>query len=397
MHPHGAGVEISPMRVRRSGRGWRSSVDVRIAGREHEWWFDSTTTSPPVTADAFLAGALRPAMKVGGALTIHAPVSDAFVRQTSAIQRVFEVWRTDPYQPVYPTFRRVKVRAENRVVPQVGSETGLFFSAGVDSFEALLRLRAEVNTLVYIDDFERRFDPALRAAVHANVEEVAHHFGKALVRADSNSQELFVPYVSRQRLGSFVTTHAILHAPDLGVVHLPSNYDISALSPWGSHPMLDELYSAGGQRLVYGSVDVTRLEKVASIARSDFALSHLRVCWGHELNCGRCSKCVRTMLALLALDRLDAAVTFPRGTLTPGVVRDSMRRSPNSSSYFTEIGAWLEDHDRYPEYVDAIAQGLSREPKQPTRVEALGALAPASARRAFRRLRHPGSESGGGA
>lgn len=381
------------MRVRRSGSVWRISVDVRIGGSEHPWWFETSTTSPPVTADAFLAGALRPAMKVGGPLTVHAAVSDAFVAQTSAIQRVFEVWRVDPHQPDYPTFRRVEVRAEHRVDPEVGPGTGLFFSAGVDSFDALLHLADEVDTLVYIDDFERRFDPALRAALYANVEEVAEAFGKTLVRVDSNALELFVPYVSLQRLGSFVTAHAVVHAPDLGVVHLPCNNDLGDLGAWGSHPMLDELYSAGGQRLVYGPLDVTRPAKVAAIAQSPVALAHLRVCWGHEFNCGRCSKCVRTMLALLALGRLDDAVTFPRGTLTPALVRASMRSSPDSRSFFAEIGAWLEDRDLLPEYVKAVAQGLLPEPSRVTRVEAVGALAPASVRRAYRRVRRMGSAS----
>jgi hypothetical protein len=382
-----AAVEIGAPRVDADGDGFRISVDLRIDGQRRDWYFRTTAPTPPATVDAFVAAALAPTMKLGGPLVVEGPVSDAFLARVAEIQRVFEVWRVDEYHDRYRTFRRIEVHAQQRAEPLVGDGVGAFFSGGVDSFDTLLRLGGDLTALLFIDDFEHHFEPDLRDAVADNVRRVADASGLPLIRVETNSRDLFLPYVSRQYQGSFLTSVALLHAPELAVVHLSTSVDLSMLTPWGTHPMLDGLFSAGGQRIEHGPIDVTRFEKVQRIADSPLALEHLRVCWNPAFNCGRCHKCVRTMLALHAIDRLDDAVTLPADLLTPALVTEVMRTRPGSYEYLEEIGYWLQGRGLLPEYVAAIKAGRTVVPPRIARTHALSILAPEPVRRAVRRMR----------
>lgn len=57
------------------------------------------------------------------------------------------------------------------------------------------------------------------------------------------------------------------------------------------------IYSEGSQ--------LSRLEKLESIAKYDLVQKNLHVCVDKEFNCGLCSKCVRTILALDSIDMLE--------------------------------------------------------------------------------------------
>ena len=59
-------------------------------------------------------------------------------------------------------------------------------------------------------------------------------------------------------------------------------------------------------------VEVTRTNKVKTIASSAFRLSRLKVCWREDIdtNCGRCEKCIRTQCALAIAGALERAPCF---------------------------------------------------------------------------------------
>ena len=99
-------------------------------------------------------------------------------------------------------------------------------------------------------------------------------------------------------------------------VSIASTYDIPHLEPWGSHPLLDPLYSNTSVQVRHENAALSRLEKTKLVGEWDVALKHLRVCNEKEsysegnYNCGECEKCVRTMTALLSLGILDKTSTF---------------------------------------------------------------------------------------
>jgi hypothetical protein len=125
----------------------------------------------------------------------------------------------------------------------------------------------------------------------------------------------------------------------------PSSHAVSRLGPWGSHPILDPLWSTGSTRITADRVDVTRLEKVdAMTAHAAHAalLDNLRGCWMQQRNCGTCQKCVRTIVALQSLGKYEPGHPFDRPPLTAREIarldlRDpamptTSRRSPTTST-----------------------------------------------------------------
>jgi hypothetical protein len=124
---------------------------------------------------------------------------------------------------------------------------------------------------------------------------------------------------------------------------IASSYAYAQLHPWGSHPLLDPLWSTEAVEFTHDGCEAMRSEKVKAIARSGLALSTLRVCWANEqgeYNCGRCEKCLRTMLALHVAGVLERCTTFRR-PLTAGALR-RMTLGESSELFLRDIVSELD-------------------------------------------------------
>jgi hypothetical protein len=199
----------------------------------------------------------------------------------------------------------------------------LFFSGGVDSFYSLIKHRDEVDHLVLVHGFDI---PLTDAKIFALAEERAHDaariFGKRLVVARTNLhfEQPKIPIGWHLYHGPALAAVAHALAPHHSKVFIASSYSYADLHPWGSHPLLDPLWSSDEVELVHDGC-VTRMEKLRLLIQYPDVLSRLRVCWQNqsESNCGLCEKCVRTMLGLRALG-VERCAAFP-DTLTPQLVR----------------------------------------------------------------------------
>jgi hypothetical protein len=118
---------------------------------------------------------------------------------------------------------------------------------------------------------------------------------------------------------------AVAHAlaPNHGKVYIASSQSYANLHPWGSHPLLDPLWSSEAVQIVHDGGE-TRMNKLRVLVQYPEVLARLRVCWENpgSYNCGLCGKCVRTMLGLYALG-VEHCAAFP-DTLTPRLVRQQM-------------------------------------------------------------------------
>jgi hypothetical protein len=165
--------------------------------------------------------------------------------------------------------------------------------------------------------------------------------GKRLIEVETNARELLDPY------GNWGThTHgsalaSVAHALS-GVVrkaYIPSSFDRGERFAWGSHPLLDPLWSSEALEVVHDDTTVTRFHKTATIAGSNVALAHLRVCWENRdnaYNCGRCEKCVRTMLTLRLAGALDRCPTFD-AALDLSVIERLPVTTPARRTFYLEI------------------------------------------------------------
>jgi hypothetical protein len=199
----------------------------------------------------------------------------------------------------------------------------LFFSCGVDSFYSLIQHRDEIENLVLIHGFDVPLsDSKTFELTEARAREAANHFGKRLivVRTNLHFEQPSVPGGWVMYGGAALVAVALALEPNHGKIYIASSHTYDDLCPWGSHPLLDPLWSTEAVQIVHDGVE-TRMNKLRVVVQHPEVLSRLRVCWENQgnYNCGRCEKCVRTMLALRALG-VDHCAAFPY-TLTPELVR----------------------------------------------------------------------------
>ena len=286
--------------------GWRADVELPGGPRRLELHSDT-----PVSGDADrLIPALLPlAMRAGTPLELPAPASAQLLRAASDVQAIFRLWRDE--LSVVP----VEASAEERP-PSSGAGVGTFFSGGVDSFFTLLRHEQEITHLIFVLGFD--IPPERRALADQALETartVAAELGKELIAVRTNLREVAAAQLDWD----------LYHGPALGAVGLsfqgtlrklfvPASYNYGNLFPWGSHPLVDPLWSTEALEIAHDSADTRRTEKVAALADSELAMGSLRVCWElphGEYNCGRCEKCLRTVITLEALGAGGKCRTLP--------------------------------------------------------------------------------------
>lgn len=260
--------------------------------------------------NVYLAALLFPAMKLGEDLTIEAPVSARLLSSVEQIMDIFCSW--------YPNLHRVKIFSDGNCDANldVNPSVATFFSGGVDSFYMLLKHKDEIDSLLLVHGFDIKlhdiegFERAIK-----RIQQVANEMAKKIVPVATNVGEFVNRYVD---FGT--TSHGTLLASiGLGLgekyakIYIPSSFFYASLFPWGSHPLVDPLWSTESTSFVHEGCEATRASKVMAIAKSPVALKTLRVCHADvpgRYNCGRCEKCIRTMIALRIAGVRDTAAIF---------------------------------------------------------------------------------------
>ncbi len=292
------------------------------------------------TGDPFVAALLQLAMARREGLHIEGRVSARLLASLPTIMDIYQAWK--------PGLARVDVvAADIAATPAAGTSCGLFFSGGVDSFYSLVKNDDasdgddRITHLVLVFGFDIRLHNAtLFEQIAARAAEVAQRAGKQLVVVETNVRTLsdrivlWDLYHGGPMAGVGLALGGLLRR---GII--ASSYAYQELHPWGSHPLLDFLWSSEGVELVHDGCEATRLQKVCRISTSDLALASLRVCWQNEdtqYNCGRCEKCLRTMIALHLVGALDRCATFTQ-PLTPEAVRGITVGSENGAIFLREL------------------------------------------------------------
>jgi hypothetical protein len=208
-------------------------------------------------------------------------------------------------------------------MPQEGSAVASLFSGGVDSFYTLLKgftPGADVDLrpthLFFMRGLEQPLDQSSGAEATLNVvRDIASQTGVGVLWGETNLRLLFGLNYELYYHASALIGSALLLSKGLKRLLVPSSYSYGQLIPWGSHPLLDELWSTDSMDVIHHGAEARRVDKIAMLARDHrSALRHLRVCLKNEAgpgNCGRCPKCARTIMALEVVGALADASTFP--------------------------------------------------------------------------------------
>jgi hypothetical protein len=200
------------------------------------------------------------------------------------------------------------------------SAVGLFFSLGVDSFYSLLKnLRdhpADAETISHllaihdfdipIDAWDERFSPRMLASC----ERVARETGKTLLPVVTNLRRATgaISWWSLSHGAALASVALALGGfPRRVLIAASTTYD--QLYPWGSHPVLDPLWSTETLTVIHDGCEMGRIDKVRFLAESQLALDTLRLCAAY--NCGHCLKCLPTIIDLMQAGALDRCATLP--------------------------------------------------------------------------------------
>lgn len=323
-------IRIAPPELIVSPDGGDPTVSAAIdfAGTPLRLWFRLPEAVPECRSESFISPLLLPAMAHQLPIECAGAVSPLFLRQLDTVQDIFATW--------IPSLHRVPVQAPASVGASAsgtaGDATGpaaaAFFTGGVDSFHTVLSHASEIRYLVYVPHFEAPpGSPEQRKAIVARLRAAAAELGMELLVAETNLRSAEVLRVTEPgrysaKLWNFELAHgaalaAVAHAlpRQIGRVFLAASATYDDLFPWGSHPLLDPLWSTEARLIIHDGCAYTRIAKVAHVARSAVALRALRVCAVQnrtEYNCGRCEKCLRTMIELELAGALPRVKTFPR-------------------------------------------------------------------------------------
>jgi hypothetical protein len=262
-------------------------------------WFRLLADARPAErVDPFVPSALLAAMATGEPLEIapEAPVSTRLLQGIQRAQDILHSWN--------PELKRIPLRAAHAPAPAKRREVAAFLSCGVDSLYTAGKHGKEISRLLLIQGLEISlrntglFEQACRAA-----RVFAHETGRTVVPVQTNLRQL----ADAHRLDIHLFHGPLLAGVALAAGHhrtyIPSSLTYAHLVPWGSHALLDTLWSTETCELVHDGAEAPRTEKLAVVAQSPIALRVLRVCLAdaETYNCGRCEKCLGAMVTLQLL------------------------------------------------------------------------------------------------
>lgn len=335
---------LTPTYVRLSGE------IIFDSGERCTIWFDlppETVSNGQTRGDAWAILLLPAAIERGETLRLELPVDPVLYDNLCSVQRIWNHW----YAELIP----VAIDAPFSFAPQADGEYGLFFSGGVDSYYSLLRNMTrprKPDSLIMVWGFDlplNRPDEFL-VAQQTNAR-AASHFGKSLVTIATNLKEDLPGYGrwwGRMSHGAGLAGIGQLLAGRLDQVGIGSTHDYTTLSPWGSHPLTDPLFSSSAFTVVHDGAGATRVEKTALIASDDRAIKGLRVCWeaNSGSNCSHCSKCLRTMVTLDLINKRATSTSFDWSEYTLKKVARMFLKNRNDLDFSLEILAAAQTLDR---------------------------------------------------
>lgn len=314
-------------------------------------WFRSQEPFAPDAAAVKLAVLLLPAMRTGEPVVIDEPVSPRLLRSMRQYQEIMAAW----YPQLLST---VPIVAEPRSGAAVGGGKRMaFFSGGVDSFYTVFKHYDSIDALLFVHGFDVPLeDVGLRQRIASHLRRAADELGKPLIEVETNLRAYFDPMKWAMTHGAGLMSAAFLFAGDLAALYVPSTYRYRDLFPWGTHPLIDPLWSTEGVEVIHDGAEAARVDKVREISKSDIAMRALRVCWSNPdgaYNCGRCSKCQRTLVNLAVVGAAGRCSTFDCG-VDYHLIRRMYPKGPGGQAYVRENLEAARDSDASPELIRAL-------------------------------------------
>lgn len=341
---------ISGLRAEESSGLFRVTAEVDGA----PVWFETRDVALEASPEGLASAFVIPAAASGRGLSTPFPL-DALWRtnaaRAAALLRGW--WGYDAPAPEAP---------QAAPAASAASGTALFFSGGIDSFDALLGAPMPPDLLVTVAGFDYpAHDEARGRAVEASLREVAAAVGAKPVYLRTNVREhpTLRPVSWDRTHGGVLAAVGHLLAQHAGRIHVPASLPGDQDIPWGSHWRLDPFWSSSRVTIGHLGVGRTRAEKFRAWAAHPLVHRHLRVCWRNTSptgNCAACAKCLLAMFAMEVCGELERCAVFPQPPDLAGRI-DRLRRTPDRIHTFEQL---LEGADVDPDLRRAVRALIRR-------------------------------------
>lgn len=291
----------------RAAAGGAARVEADVDGLPV--WFESDDAPLVAAPEAWASAFLIPALHARRPLHVEGTLDPVWAGNTRRLIR--QARRDWGYARQPLTFETAAPPA-----PGAARGSGLFFSAGVDSFHALLASGECPDALLYVHGFDVSLsDPERFASARETVAQVAAATGRRAIFLRTNLREHPIvrdtPWDAAHGGALAMAGHVL--SGTFARIAIGSSQPRWSPNPWGSHWRTDPLWGTTALTFVHLDPDIDRLEKIRRIAHHPLVHTHLRVCWeqsGRRPNCSRCEKCMLTMLGLAEAGALERCTAF---------------------------------------------------------------------------------------
>jgi hypothetical protein len=369
-------VRLSNIEITPSPRaaGWSrlgGMLHYRTAGRVAEaLWFEVPDHLAPQLSQSgnpWLASLLPLAVTLQEPLELSLPVDPELRENVVGLMQVWDGWYPGQCRPV-----AIEADLLPHALRPSGARRASFFSGGLDSFHTLLRHvpggdainRLPIDDLLLIHGFDIPLGNTVAFdRLRGRVEQVAAHTGTTAVPVMCNLRESGWSVSNWGRLSQAAALAGVALAlePRFSSVLIPSSIHYKYNERWGTNPLVDPLYSTSTTRIANDGAAFRRTDKTRSMARSDLAMQHLRVCWADrsDQNCGKCEKCLRTLTEFELCGALDRCITFPQGAWSLDAMANLRPRHDLDEENLVQLKRHVTEHGR-ADIAAAIGQSLRR-------------------------------------
>jgi hypothetical protein len=351
--------------VSHASASWMTAPDaliatVRVGAHRGEVRFEARGVSLEPSPDALVALVLPLAMRAGVPVELGTEISPRLRSAVPRIESLLHGWFPDRFAQV-----DVRVGLGPARTPTTG-RTALFFTGGLDSFCEVVRLGGQIDDLIYVQGFDVPPGEDARARdADRVVRSAADELGMTLLTVVTDLRSLSDPYLTWEEYhGAALSAVALMLGDRYARVLIASSHGGHELSPWGSHPALDPLWSTEKVEIVHSGYGLTRVDKAAIVSQSDVALRSMRVCYlppEGSINCGSCEKCLRTAINLRAAGALGACASLPHD-IRPEQLSALALDEGSQARWVLNLEALRQRGDA-PELVAAIEEALRKIPR----------------------------------
>ena len=296
-------------------------------------WSGEQIPSAQSAGDAMLAFGLVPAMAMGLDLHIQAPVSQRLLHQSRIIHDFLISWHPEQLTANTATADQP---SPDFPAPDGATETGCFFTGGIDSHHTLLAEKHQIDSAIYVHGYDLKLDDVENRKIATQACRTAcEATGIQLIEVETNVRHFTDQFTNWTTVmtGSGLAGIAHLLAGQCDRIFIPSTTPYENPYPAATLPLLDRQWDTPNLQVIHHGSDFDLIEKTQQAAKFPAIASTLRVCTdapNGQRNCGRCEKCCRTLLAFEAIgERQKILPAFSDPATTKEAIAVPVHRDQN--------------------------------------------------------------------